>query len=399
VNALRPLLQVLLPFAVLGGGVTVAMALAKSAKPPDVVTPQLAAPLVRTAVAAATPVRLDVAAHGTVEPTRTVELSAEVAARVATTSEQLRAGATVAAGDVLLTLDPADFELALAGLEAAVARAELALLQERAEGDAAVRAWQELEGQRAPDPLVTRVPQIRDAEAALAAARAALERGRLDRARTEVRAPFAGRVRSVHAEVGQRVLVGQRLAVLIDDRAVELRLPIPLADAAWVDLPLRGAVAAGDGAPVDVQAQFAGRTFAWRGHLVRTEGEVDRRTRQLTVVARVDQQRPPDGNGEPERPPLLVGQFVQATIHGRTVPDAIVVPRAALQPDGSVWLVDAEQRLRRREVAVLRVEERRAVIATGLAAGDVVCISALPTATDGTPVRVVAADGDVAPGK
>jgi multidrug efflux pump subunit AcrA (membrane-fusion protein) len=202
----------------------------------------------------------------------------------------------------------------------------------------------------------------------------------------------------VHAEVGQRVQAGQRLAVLIDDRVVELRLPIPLADAAYVALPLRGAVPPGEGPVVDVRAQFGGTTFAWSGHVVRTEGEVDRRTRQLTVVARVDQERS-DGNGAADRPPLLVGQFVQATIHGRTVPDAVVVPRGALRPDGTVWLVDAEQRLRRREVQVLRVEQQRAVIASGLAAGDLVCLSALDTATEGMPVRLAPADGGAEPGK
>jgi membrane fusion protein, multidrug efflux system len=394
VTTLRTVLQVLVPLAVLGGGFAIARFLASSAKPPAVVAAQAAAPLVRTARVAVEAVRLDVTTQGTVEPLRTVELSADVRGRIVATSEALRVGATFAADDVLLTLDPRDFDLALAGLEADVARAELALLQQRAEADAAIRAWTELEGQRQADPLVTRAPQIRDAEAALAAARAALARGQLDRERTAVKAPFAGRVRSVHADLGQTVQAGQRLAVLLDDRVVEVRLPIPLADAAYVDLPLRGAVPAGDGPAVEVGAEFAGSTFRWQGHVVRTEGEVDRRTRQLTVVARVEQHGSgtnggPNG-GHDERPPLLVGQFVHATIHGRSVADALVIPRAALRADGSVWVVDAERRLRRRDVTVRRVEDDRVVLAGGIAAGDEVCVSALDTATEGMPVRVAA---------
>ena len=382
-NARRRTLQILLPVVVLAGGAFLAHRVANRPQQPKVAPPSSRGPIVRTAVAERTTVRLDVATQGTVEPWRRIVIGAEVRGRVLATHPELRAGGMVLQDDVLVELDPRDLELAIVQQEAAVARAELRLLQERAEADAALRAWRDLEGDREPDALVARAPQITDAEKALAAARAALEQQQLDRGRTRITAPFAGRVASVAVEGGQIVQPGQQLAELFDLSAVEVRLPIPTREALFVDLPLRGAEDAGP--PVALTVDFAGTRHEWQGRIVRIEGELDRRTRQLTAGARVED--PFTARGE--RPPLLVGMFVQATIAGRTFADVVVVPRSALQPGNTVWIVDAEHRLRRREVQVLRSERDRVVLRGGVEAGDRVCTSQLEVATDGLPVRLL----------
>jgi RND family efflux transporter MFP subunit len=382
-NVLRTVLQFLLPIGVLAGAWALARAIAGSTPPPVVVAAPAAPPAVRVVVAAATDERLDVTAQGTVEPLRTADLSSEVAGRIVRTADALRAGGAFAAGDVLVVIDPTDFDFAIRDQEAAVARAELRLQQERAEAAAAVRAWKALEGEAAAEPLVTRAPQIREAEAALAASHAMLDKRRLDRARTEVKAPFAGRVRSVAADLGQIVQAGQRLAVIFDDTTVEVRLPVPANALAWLELPWRDELPAGTGPLVDVTADFAGARRSFRGHVVRTEGEVDRRTRQLTVVARIAAARTADG------PPLLVGQFVHAVIHGRTFPAAIAVPSSSLHEGATVWVVGADRRLARRAVDVLRAEPDRVLLRGGLAVGEHVVIGTRATFADGLEVTVV----------
>ncbi len=384
----RLLLQVLLPVAVLAGGAFVAKRIVDRAVQPIVVPPANEAPLVRVETVQVADARLDVDTQGTVEPLRTVELAAEVTGRIVATSPALRAGGSFAAGDVLVRIDAADFELAIVQQEAAVARAELRVQIEKAEADAAMRAWKELEGERAPEPLVARAPQIREAETALAGARATLAQARLDLERTNVRMPFAGRVQSVAADLGQTVVRGQRLAVVFDMSAVEVRLPIPLDDAAFVDLPLHGAVERG--AEVELFAEFAGARHTWQAHVVRTESEVDRRTRQLAVVARCE---PGGDNGGPGAPPLLVGLFVRARIHGRTFPDAVSIPRSALRGDAEVWVVQpgagaGELVLARATVAVLRAQAERVFVRSGLTAGDRVCVTALEAPTEGMRVRI-----------
>ncbi|MBL8730379.1 MAG: efflux RND transporter periplasmic adaptor subunit [Planctomycetes bacterium] len=383
---LRLTLQILLPLVVLAGGAALAWRIANRPNEPKLAAPPQRGPLVRTTVARTTDVRLDVPTQGTVEPFRTMVVAAEVGGRVTTIHPELRPGGFFAEGDVLVELDATDFDLAIVQQEAAVARAELRLLQERAEADAAVRAWQDLEGDRAADPLVSRQPQVADAEKSLASARAMLEQARLDRRRTQVRAPLAGRVRSASTEVGQIVQPGQGLAVVFDLAAVEARLAIPASEAAFVDLPLGVTDGPAIDTPVELTADFAGERHRWQGRIVRTEGEIDRRTRQLTVVARVDD---PFVTRE-GRPPLLVGMFVQAQIRGRTFADVVVLPRAALRPGDQVWIVDAEHRLRRRDVDVLRLERDRIVLRGGVREGEVVCVSPLETVTDDMPVRPIA---------
>lgn len=394
----RTILQILVPLAILGGGAALSVYIANKAPKPATAAALDTRPRVRLAPVTRADVELVVRSQGNVEALRTAELSAEVAGRIVATSPQLRAGGTFAAGDELLQLDRSDFELAIVQQEAAVARAELRLLQEKAEAEAAERAWRELEGERPADPLVRRAPQIRDAEAELAAARALLQKRKLDLQRTRVVAPFAGRVQSVAADLGQTVQPGQRLATLFDTSAIEVRLPLPLEDAAFVDLPLAGADPANGGPEVVLTAEYGDRTHAWRGRIVRVGGEVDRRTRQLQAVARIE---PADAAPTNERPPLMVGMFVVATIDGRTVREALVVPRSAMHGEDSVWVatmevVDgkAQRTLHRRRVDVLRVEHDRVLLRDGVAVGDSVCVTALDAATDGMRVRVVDALGN-----
>ena len=87
------------------------------------------------------------------------------------------------------------------------------------------------------------------------------------------------------------------------------------------------------------------------GEIVRTEGEIDPGTRMVKMIAQV--QRPydqPDGTA-----PLTVGLFVDAEIEGREVEDAVVLPRAALQSEGHVHVIEANDRLAVRQVEVVRL--------------------------------------------
>ena len=113
----------------------------------------------------------------------------------------------------------------------------------------------------------------------------------------------------------------------MDTSELEVRLPIPLRDAGFADLPIGATV--DDGPAVELRADFAGSLRRWRGQVVRVEAELDRATRQLTAVARV---RP---GGEA---PLLVGMFVEAVIAGSEHEGVYVVPRDAMvSGDGCGW--------------------------------------------------------------
>ena len=386
-NLTRLALQILLPVAVLGGAALLAAYIISQRKDPVVAANDFVGPMVNEHRIELAQTRIDVRTQGTVEPFRAIDLAAQVSGRVVAVSPALRAGGFFAKGEVLVQIEDTDFALARVQQEAAIARAELHLLQETEEAEASMRAWRELEGERPAGPLVTREAQVREAEQALAAAKAQHERCRLDLERTMIRAPFAGRVHKAQVDVGQVVQPGAPLARIYGTEFAEVRLPLPVQDAAFVDLPLRWSDNddATAGPQVELTGTFGNREFVYHGIVVRTEGEVDRKTRQLTVVARVEAPYAQDPGGD--RPPLAIGSFVQASIHGRNFQGIAVVPRSALHGSDEVWLIDAENKLRRRRIEVLHADRDRIYVSSGLADGEVLCTTPLDTPVDGMPVQ------------
>ena len=142
------------------------------------------------------------------------------------------------------------------------------------------------------------------AQAAYREALARLSRAERDISRTEMRAPYDGRVRQQQVDVGQFVNRGAPIGTIYAVDILEIKLPIHDEELAFMNLPDRDA----QGAPVRLSARFAGARRTWHGEVARTEGELDPRTKMVNVVARVP--------NDPETP-LSVGLFVDAEIEGR----------------------------------------------------------------------------------
>jgi RND family efflux transporter MFP subunit len=345
-------------------------------------------PLVRAISVEKQNIRLSVRSQGTVSPRTVSELVPEVSGRVIYISPSLVAGGFFEEDELLLELEPHDYELTLVRSEAEVAQAWLRLEQERAEAEVARKEWEELGRGEKATPLVLREPQVAQAEAALEAAKAVLEQAKRDLERTDIRAPFAGRVRQKNVDIGQFVNRGAAVAQLYSVDVAEVRLPIPDEELAYVKIPLtyRGDSSQVRGPEVLLKTQFAGKEHVWKGRIVRTGGEIDQSTRMLYAVAEV---RDPYGHGkDPSRPPLAVGLFVEAEILGNRIQDAVVLPRAAIRGTDMVYVVDSDGRLRFRTVDILKRERETVVIQGGLESGELICVSPMETVVDGMKVRL-----------
>jgi len=236
---------------------------------------------------------------------------------------------------------------------------------------------------------------------------AKLERAERDMERTEIRAPYQGRVRSENVDVGQFASRGISLAKLYATDYAEVRLPLPDRDLFYLDIPFalsgEGSVSDADSAEIPrgpevlLRAEFAGEPRTWSGRIVRTEGEIDAKSRMVHLVARVED--PYGQTGPIGSAPLSVGLFVEAEIQGREAEGVFVLPRIALRTDAGdelVYVVDAEDRLRFKAVNVVRAQREDVVIDSGLKPGDRVCVSPLVAAVDGMAVRTAdAPEGDV----
>jgi RND family efflux transporter MFP subunit len=329
--------------------------------------------------------------RGTVQPRTQSTLIPEVAGRIIEVSPSFRNGGFFEAGDRLARIDPRDYRNAVTVARSELAQARLRLEEERAQADQARRDWEKLGQGGEPSPLVLREPQLASARAAVAAAEARLRQAEVDLERTEIRAPYGGRVLEKQADMGQYVTSGTVLATIYATDYVEIRLPLTDEQQAFVDLPEAYRDGAPDtgGPPVTLSARVGRDRVTWEGRIVRTEGAIDTRSRQLFVVAQVDD---PYAR-RPGTPPLKIGQFVEARIRGEVLEDVLLVPRGAVQQGREVFVVTPEDTLERRELDVVWRDAGHVVVTGGLAPGERISLTPLPFAADGVAVRVVG-DGD-----
>lgn len=384
--------RVILPLVILAvGAVGVALLVFLRSQVPTA-APEPVAPLVRAQSVEKQAFRFVVEGHGTVVPRTESDLVTQVEGEAVWVAPSFVPGGFFAEGDALVRIDRADYEADLETARAGLARARSEL--SRAKKD--VERQRELAGRSVASEA--RIDEAENAYAVAVAnareAEARLDQAKRDLARTEISAPYDGRVRDKAVDVGQFVNRGTVLGRIYAVDYAEVRLPVPDRELSYLDLRLgyrEGGPSVEDGPEVRLHADFAGEPHTWTGQVVRTEGEIDPQSRTVNVVARVED---PYGRLE-DGPvvPLAVGLFVEAEILGREIGDAVVLPRVALQRDDRVLVIDDESRLRFREVDVLRVEREEVVIGGGLAAGERVCVSPLPAAVDGMSVRVV---GDAA---
>jgi RND family efflux transporter MFP subunit len=389
---MRLALQILLPLVLLAAGILGMRTLAGMRTEPEHRDPEVTVPLVRAVTVAREEVPIVVAARGEVAPRAETRLLAEVFGRVTWVAPALVPGGFFRAGDPLIESDDTDYVLALKDAELAVAQAELRRTQEAADAEVARREWERLGRDETPSPLTLREPQLAEAAAAVAAAEARVARAERDVARCRVAAPYDGRVRTEHVDVGQTLVVGAEIATVYATDAAEVRLLIDDADLEFLDLPLGAAFGDDAGPRVTLRAEFAGAGHAWEARITRTEAALDPRTRMVVAVVTVLHPYGSPGNGDSRggRPPLAAGMFVDAEIAGEPV-NAVPLPRAALRGDDTVAVV-ADGAIELRRVDVLHSTRDRVLVGRGIEPGDRVVVSPLANAVGGMRVEVVEGD-------
>ena len=386
-------LQIVLPLAVIGGAGFAAVTMIRARPPVEIQAPVVTPPGVRVEEVTLRDVPLSVTSQGTVRPRTESQLVTEIAGRVTWVAPSFAGGGFFELGDVLVKIDPFDYQQAVVSARSQLAQARLHLAQEEAEAEVAVREWEEL-GRGDPRELTLRKPQLEEARASVAGAEANLERAKRDLERAEIGAPYAGRIRQKNVDIGQFVRVGDAVATIYAVDVAEVRLPLPDDQLAYLDLPLSYRGGSDQPRPrVTLRATFAGEAHEWQGWIVRTESEIDPVSRMVHAVAEVSDPYTPGPNQS--RPPLAVGMYVEAEIAGRTARDVAVVPRAALRGRDRVLVVDAQDRLSFREIDILRATTDAIYVQRGLAEGDLVVVSPLDTPTEGMQVQLTNADADL----
>lgn len=355
----RLLKTVVLPLVVLAIAAALSMAMISSRPELPRRESSEVAPLVEVVKVQPGAVAVSIESRGLVTPERNIELVSEVSGRVVWVDPGFLQGEEVREGQLLLRIDPIDYEVALSSAEASLASAELALAEVKA---------------------LVKKAAIAEAEAGVAAARDRLRQAQVDLANTEIRAPFNAVVDIKRVDIGQYISAGASLMKLLSTDVAEVRLPLLAADVPFVDYGQRED---GSWPQVTLTASFGNVEHSWPARLARLERRVDEETRVFFLVAQVDEPY----NQALHSHVLAMGLFVEASFAGKPVENAVMMPRSALHQSSFVYVLENE-RLQRRAVQVLR-RQGDSVIVSGLRAGEQLVLTRLDLMVEGMSVRVL----------
>lgn len=320
-------------------------------------------------------------ATGTVQAEQEIELVPQVSGKVVSISPNFVAGGFFRKGDLLLKVEPSDYQLSVEKAKAEIAQAQLGLATENERARVALKEWNRIEiaDKGTPGPLVTREIQLQQEKARLAAAQANLKQAELNLSRTELRAPFNGRIRKEQVDVGQFIKSGASIGTLAGTDRAEIHIPVAIDELTWL-------TSSGQLKKVTASITLPGQTQSkWQGTLVRTLGEIDTKSRLATLIVNVnDPYRLQKSNSSAVLPN---GQFVNVELQGQILQNVYKIARKALRSNNTIWLVNNDNRLVIQPVQVIRRERDFIIIKPDVTNGDRLILSALSGVAEGTLLR------------
>lgn len=346
--------------------------------------PQRAVTVVETMPAALTNARAQINAMGTVTAAKSVTLKAQVSGVVQSVPPNFMPGSLVKKGEVLVRLDPSDYEVSVRKARSALADATAALAIEQGSQTIA-REELKLLTQISEDrvdytDLALRKPQLAQAQADVASARADLDQALLNLKRTTITAPFNAMIMARSVNEGAYVGAQTELVTLVGTDVFWVEAMVPLDQVAYIDPSREG------GAPAEISSQAGPGT--WQGRVIQTAGKLNDVGRMATVIVAVEN---PLGTREhPAAVPLMVSDYVTVSISGRTLAGVVALPRAALQDDNTLW-INRDSTLDIRRVSLAWKDRTRVYLASGVLPGEEIITSGLAVPVQGMPLKTLAA--------
>ncbi len=359
---------------------------------------------------------------GISEPGRVWRAVSEVKGRVSQVHPDLKAGALIKKGAVLLKINPTEYELAIARLQATIdqVQADMAelkiqekntktsleiekrslLLVEQTLGrkkkanknrtisaDEVDREERNVLGQRQnvqnlQNSLLLYPSKSKALQASLGVKEVNLKQAQLDLSKTILVAPFHCRLGEVAIEQGQFLAAGQELFEAHSTAVTEIEAQFQ-GDMLRSLIGERGKTRI-QGLPdmknvrqimnmkAIVRIRSGDWIAEWPARFDRIRETVDPDTRAFNMVVAVDKPYKKIILGE--RPPLSAGLFCEVELQGPKQPESIVIPRSALH-DKTVYIVNDENRLQPVAVTTAFAQANFVVIDSGLMGGEKLIVS------------------------
>jgi multidrug efflux system membrane fusion protein len=327
---------------------------------------------VGVAVAEAADIPVNLEALGTVVPQATVRVRPLVNGVL--TQVLFQEGQSVKRGQLLATIDPRPFEMALQQAvgqrmrdeaQLAAARVTLARFETLLRQDSIAR--QEVDTQRAT---------VNQVEATVVSDKAAEGTARLNLSYTRITAPIEGRVGLRNVDVGNQVSTSDTngIAVITKLTPIDVEFAIPQDNAAWLQH--------NGGGFMEVRAFDRTRTTQLdTGVFASLDNQIDTQTGTVRAKARFNN----------ARLQLFPSQFVNVQLQLRVIHNAVVVPVAAVRQSGSgeyVFVLQDDRTVKQRPVVRGQMVGDRVQVASGLQIGERVITEGADRLRDGARVML-----------
>ena len=349
-------------------------------KPPAKMIPFVQAIIVYPAAQAVV-----IPAMGTVIPAREMILKSRVSGEIVQIHPDFKEGSFLKKGTDILQIDDADYRLAIAKKQSAVANARYALKLEQGHQIIAKMEWEMFnKAQPAGDKdveLALRKPHLKKALADLASAEADIKQAMLNLDRTVICTPFNAIVRATRVEVGSQITPQESLGELAGADEYWIKVSIPVDRLKWITIP-RSYKEQGSKAKINYRsgAELAGTVIKLLGDL-----EPDGRMARLLVSVKDPLGlQSPDGRSFP----ILIGEYVRVSIDGRQINDAYRIPVMALRDNAYVWIAGEDDKLKIRKIETLWRDKDMVLLQNGLYPGERLIVSDIAAPISGMQIKV-----------
>lgn len=328
--------------------------------------------------------QVQISSNGTTTPFTQTVLTAEVGGEVIYRSKKFAEGASVIEGEILAKIDDTDLQLQYKNALLQLANAEVQYSLQLAEAEVAKEAWDKI-GDGVASDLTLKKPQLKQAEAFLEVAKAQVSSAAKKLNKTEIIAPYPGRIQNVNIDLGTTIIPGQPVGAMYTSSEIEITLAVKDNDLQFLSIPMDGRkLNKSEQASVVIESFYKGKTQSWKGKLERVDGVIDPVTRMINLIAVFK-----NDFIESDKPNLPIGLFVEAKIDGITLKNIFEIPINSISEDNEVYIVDKDNQLELRELTILKKYSEFVIIKDGLKAGERIVTSKLSTASNGIKVNPV----------
>jgi len=328
--------------------------------------------------------QIQISSNGTTTPLTQTVLTAEVGGEVIYRSKKFSEGSSVIEGEILAKIDDTDLQLQYKNALLQLANAEVQHSLQLAEAEIAKEAWRKI-GDGVASDLTLKKPQIKQAEALLEVAKAQVSSAKNKLNKTEIVAPYAGRIQSVNIDLGTTIIPGQPVGALYTSSEIEVTLAVKDNDLQFLSIPMDGRkLDPSEQALVEIRSFYKGKNQTWIGRLERVDGVIDPVTRMINLIAVFK-----NDFIETDKPNLPIGLFVEALIDGINLKNIFSIPVNAISENNEVYIVNNDNELESRQLSILKKYSDFVIVKDGLKAGERIVISKLSTASNGIKVNPV----------